>query len=295
MTETLLWTQSISIFVFTVSSMLSVGLGYSVREILEPLRDWQALARALVANFVLVPILAFVILRLVPLEPGWQIGLVLLASAAGAPFLIKLTQAAKGPLALSATLLVILVPITVVFMPLFVPAVVPEANVSAGAIARQLSMTLLVPLVIGLFIHSRASGFALRARPIFGRLSTIALILLLAAIVLLNLPTIVDMVRSLAIVAVLLFIVGAFAIGYLVARPGRGRRTVLALGTAQRNVAAATLVASQNIADEGALVMVTFISVIEMAVLFPLAGWLRKRSTRGVSAPPDTRFAGARG
>jgi BASS family bile acid:Na+ symporter len=295
MTEILQTTLSIAVFTFTLTSMLSVGLGYTLKEIFDPLRDWQAVARAIVANFVLVPILALVILRLVPLEPGWQIGLVLLASAAGAPFLIKLTQAAQGPIALSATLLVLLVPLTVVFMPLVVPAVVPEADVSASAIASQLAMTLLVPFAIGLFVRSRAPDLARRARPIFGKLSTIALIALFVSIVALNLSAIGEMIASLALVAAVLFLVGAFAIGYLVARPGRGRRTVLALGTAQRNVAAATLVASQSIADRGALVMVTFVSVLELVVLFSFAHRLRKRARLAISAPPDAGFAGAHG
>ena len=295
MTEILQSTLSIAVFTFTVTSMLSVGLGYSLKEILEPLRDWQAVARAVVANFVFVPILALVILRSVPLEPGWQIGLLLLASAAGAPFLIKLTQVAQGPTALSATLLVIVVPLTVVFMPIVVEAMVPEADVSAGAIAGELAMTLLVPLAIGLFVHHRTADFARRARPIFGKIATVALIVLFVSIVALNLPAIGEMIVSLALVAAVLFLLGTFAIGYLVARPGRGRRTVLALGTAQRNVAAATLVASQSIADRGALLMVTFVSVLELLVLFPFARRLRKRARPATSAPPGSGFAGAPG
>src|SRR5690348_15563427 len=103
MTEVLRYTISISVVVFTVSSMLAVGLGYSARQILEPLRDWRAIVLAFVANFVLVPAFTIVLVRLVPLEPAVETGLLLLACAAGAPFLIKLTQAARGPLALSAT------------------------------------------------------------------------------------------------------------------------------------------------------------------------------------------------
>ena len=51
-------TASISIIAFAVSSMLSVGLAYRIGRILDPLRDLRAVFRALVANFVLVPLLA---------------------------------------------------------------------------------------------------------------------------------------------------------------------------------------------------------------------------------------------
>jgi BASS family bile acid:Na+ symporter len=74
--------------------MLSVGFSYTLRELLEPLRNTRLLIGALVANFVLVPLLAYVITQFLSLGEGREIGLFLVATAAGAPFLIKLTQAA---------------------------------------------------------------------------------------------------------------------------------------------------------------------------------------------------------
>ena len=55
------------------------------------------------------------------MDPPLALGLFLLAGSAGAPFLIKLASAAKSDLALSAGLLVLLVPATVVFLPFYVP------------------------------------------------------------------------------------------------------------------------------------------------------------------------------
>jgi BASS family bile acid:Na+ symporter len=69
-------------------------LRYSVEEIVGPLRDVGAVVLALVANFVAVPIMAIGILQLVELDSAYAIGLVLVASAAGAPMIIKFTQLA---------------------------------------------------------------------------------------------------------------------------------------------------------------------------------------------------------
>src|SRR5207342_64962 len=88
-------TASIAVLVFAVSSMLSVGLAYSIAQILGPLREARAVFRALVANFVLVPLLAVGIERVIPMDPPLALGLFLLAGSAGAPFLIKLASAAK--------------------------------------------------------------------------------------------------------------------------------------------------------------------------------------------------------
>jgi len=291
MRELLQWVLTISVFVFTVSSMLSLGFAYTLKQVLAPVRDPNTLIRAVVANFVLVPMLAVAIGRALSLEPGIEIGLILLACSAGAPFLVKLTEAADGNLGLSATLLVILVPVSVVFMALVVPWLAPEANVSAGPIARQLVLTLLAPFALGLFVRSRSPRWAMRLQPGMGKTSTIALIVLLVSTVALNLREIVSIGWA-PIVAALLLILGAFSIGYLLARPGRGRRTVLALGTAQRGIAAATIVASQDVTDSSALVMVVMTSVVGMIVLFPLARWLRDRVPRAAEPPTGADLAG---
>jgi hypothetical protein len=62
-------TASIAIVVFAVSSMMSVGLAYRVGQLVGPLREARAVFRATVANFVLVPLLAVGIERLIPMSP----------------------------------------------------------------------------------------------------------------------------------------------------------------------------------------------------------------------------------
>src|SRR4051794_31900099 len=170
----------LAVLVFAVTSMLWVGLGYTVREILGPLGHTPGVLRALGANFILVPLLGFAVTRLLPLDPALETGLLLVSMAAGAPFLIKLTQHAEHDVGLSASLLVLLLPATVLYMPLIVPLVVPDATVNAGAIARPLLLTMLVPLVMGLFVKERFPSWAEGLQPIMGKASSIALVVLVA-------------------------------------------------------------------------------------------------------------------
>ena len=81
---------------FVVASMLGTGLSLTVAQILQPLKNARLVILALLANFVLVPLLAFAISRVLPLDQSLQIGLVVLATTAGAPFLVKEVAAAKG-------------------------------------------------------------------------------------------------------------------------------------------------------------------------------------------------------
>ena len=280
MTDILLSLLNIATLVFAVSSMLSVGFSYTLRELIEPLRNTRLVLGALVANFMLAPLLAYAITAFLSLGEAREIGLLLVATAAGAPFLIKLTQAADGDLALAAGLLVLLVVLTIGYMPIVVPLIAPEAEVSALSIAMPLVLTMLLPLGIGLFVDARFEGLADRLQPIMNKVSSAALVVLLVTTVLTNGGRLLNVLGTGAILAALLFIAGAFSIGYLLGMTGRGTREELGLATAQRNIAAATVVATQSFGDPDTLVMVVVTSLVTMIILFPLAGRLRKRQEK---------------
>lgn len=223
----------------------------------------------MVANFVLVPALAWLLSVALPLDEPVEAGLILVGVAAGAPFLIKLSEAALAPLDLTATLLVLVLPLTVLFMPLLLPLLLPGADVPALAIAIPLALTMLLPLAVGLLAGTLWPRGSRRLQPIMANLSTLALVILLLASILANYQRFAE-VGWLGAVAALIFTVGAFVIGYALGST-RDRREVLGLGTAQRNIAAATVVASQSFEQRAVLVMVITTSLIGLAVLFPIA------------------------
>jgi BASS family bile acid:Na+ symporter len=275
---------NIAVLVFSVTSMLSVGFSYTLREIVEPLRDLRGVVLALAANFVLVPVLAYVVSRLLSLEPAVAIGLMLVATAAGAPFFIKLTQIAKGDLAFAAGILVLLLVVTIVYMPIVVPLIAPSVTVSALAIATPLTLTMLLPLGIGLLVDAWFEPLTDRLLPILKKVSSVALVVLVAATVLTNYESLLSVFGTAAGLAALLVIGGAFAAVYLLGHSEPSERGVLALGTAQRNIAAATVVATQSFDDPRTLVMVVVTSIVSMAVLVPIARAMGKRTSTAVEA-----------
>ncbi|HLU64718.1 MAG TPA: hypothetical protein VKZ63_00490 [Kofleriaceae bacterium] len=269
--------SSLSIVAFAVSSMLMAGVSFTLGEIVAPLREPNRIARALAGNFVLVPLLAAALAAAFSLEPGLALALILLGTAAGAPFLVKLLVIADGDVAMGTGLLVLLIPVTVLFMPLVVPVLAPEASVNAAAIAVPLALTMVLPLAIGLGLNEVAPGWATRLRPVARAVSTVALVLLLVTTLLVHLGGLAELFASRAMIAVVLFVLGSFAIGVLVASPHPERRIVLGLGTALRNIAAATVVAS-DLDDPDTLVLVVVASIVALLVLIPVARWLRRRS-----------------
>jgi len=116
---------TIAMLTFVISSMFAMGAGLTVVQILEPLRNTRLVLLALFANFVLTPLCAFALAKLLWLDEPLGAGLLLLGSAAGAPFLPKLAELAKGNLAFAIGAMALLMVTTVVYVPLILPLLIP--------------------------------------------------------------------------------------------------------------------------------------------------------------------------
>lgn len=284
MSELLSHVSNLSVQIFAIASMAAVGIRYTVHEILEPLQNLRGVLLALVANFVAVPLLAFLILRLLSLERGYAIGLLLVAAAAGAPFVIELTRLSGGSVAFASGLLVLLLVASIGYMPFVIPRLA-GATVSAWAMAAPLVWTMLLPLVAGLFVDARWPRVARAFWPALALLANAALLALIVSTFLLHLPTVLGVFGTGAILASLLLLAGAFLIGWLFGGFGKHLDDEMAFGTAQRNFAAAMVVASQNFADSEVLVMVVVVSLVSIAVLFPAAKLMGRHVARRSATP----------
>jgi len=270
----------ISLLVFVVSSMLAMGLSLTVSQIIAPLRNARLVVVALVLNFIAVPLLAVGIDALLSLDEGLYIGLILMATAAGAPFLPKLGEAAKGNIAFSVGLMVLLMVVTVVYMPIVVPLLISGVEINPWDIASSLIFLMLLPLGVGLLMRSRYEKAADGLQPAMAQTSTVAIALLLVSGVVVNFTAILDIIGTGGFIAILLFLIGAFILGYFGAGRDAGVRSVLGLGTAQRNLSAAMVVAGQNFAsDPDVLTFIIVAGIVGLLVLMPLAGELGRRST----------------
>ena len=249
----------VSLLVFVVSSMLAMGLSLTVGEIVEPLRSPRLVLVALAVNFVAAPVLGWGIGEVLSLDEGLAIGLTIMACAAGAPFLPKLAAAAKGDLAFSVGLMVLLMVVTVAYMPVILPLLISGVDVDPWAIASSLIFLMLLPLAVGLLVRWRYEETAVQLQPLMTQTSTIAIAVLLVAGVIVNFDDIVELIGTGGFVAILLFLAATGAVGFVGGGGDVGVRSVLGLGTAQRNLSAALVVGGQNFADTPGVV--TFITV----------------------------------
>jgi bile acid:Na+ symporter, BASS family len=267
----------IATLVFVVSSMVAMGLGLKVAQITAPLRNLRLVSLSLLANFVLMPAAAVVLARVLRLDEPLGVGLLLLGVAAGAPFLPKLTQIAKGNLAFAVALMVLLMVITVGYMPLVLPILLPGVSVNPAKIAGSLVLTMLLPLAVALAVNAKLPGAAARAKPWFDRLSSLGLILVVVLLVVVNFNKVLSVFGTRAILAGLLFIAFGYAVGWALGGPAADTRPVLGLGTAQRNIAAALVVGSQSFSNPGVVVMVVVVAIVSLLVLLPMSRLLARK------------------
>jgi BASS family bile acid:Na+ symporter len=280
MTEVLATLAQLSVLVFVIGSMFSLGLSLTMKQIIDPLRNARMVILALVANFVLVPILAYLLALLFNLDESLRIGLILLSTAAGAPFLPKLVDVAKGNIAFSVGLMVLLMIVTIIYLPLVLPLLLGDVQVNPWDIAQSLIVMMLIPLAVGLFIKARYEDAADKIQPTFGMASNIALLTLTVLGLVLNFSGMIALVGTFGILAGVIFILASLVIGYIL---GGSDKSVLGLGTAQRNISAALVVAAQNFSVD-VITYLMVLAIIGLIVLMPAAGELGKRMQPAQSA-----------
>jgi predicted Na+-dependent transporter len=180
--------------------------------------------------------------------------------------------------------------VTIFYVPLVLPLLLPGVEVNGWDIAKSLIVTMLIPIVLGLMYRSHSPEGARHWAPLMHKVSGVALLIMLVTGLGLNLSNIIDLVGSFGFLALLLFVVGSLIIGWLLGGRDPAVRSVLGLGTAQRNVAAAILVTSLNFPGTMTLPFVLVASIILPLILIPTACIFggRPKPTAQATAPDAT-------
>jgi predicted Na+-dependent transporter len=258
--------------------MLSMGLGLSLSQILESLRSTRLICSALVANFVLVPMLAYFITRAIALDQPLAIGILLLGTGAGAPFLPKLIEFTKGDLSFAVGLMFLLMTVTIVYMPIVLPILLPTAHVGVWAIAKPLVTVMLIPLSIGLVVRTRKEAFAMCFEPYLRQASTLALALTIILILAANYHKAVSVIGFKAILAGAVLLLVSLGFGFVLGGGSADTRNVLGFATAQRDISAAFVVAVKNFPDPDVVVMLIVVALLGVCIQIPIALALGRRA-----------------
>ena len=169
--------------------------------------------------------------------------------------------------------------VTVGFLPIALPLMLPGAGVTVDPwnMARSLVRVMLLPLAAGLLLKARFGELASRVKPMLDWISNISLILTVVLVTAVNIDKVIQVFGTRGILAGVLFVALGLGIGWLLGGPDADTRRVMALGTGQRNIAAAVVVASESFSDPKVVVMVIVFAIVALIILMPLARALANR------------------
>jgi predicted Na+-dependent transporter len=277
--------------VFVLGTICSMGLSLTMAQITGPLRNGRFVLVALLANFVVPPILAFIFIRVFSLDESLAVGLLLVSLAAGAPALPKTAVFAEVDTAAATGLMVLLVVATIIILPIALPLLLTGISVTFWDIASGLVYLILIPLAISLFVRARYPDAAASAQPMFAQVSNLSLIILMVLMIVLNFSDVIGLLGSGGLLASLILVILTTAGGYLLGKLSKAGDWLQGLGAGQRNIAAAMVVATMNFGNDE-VVMVVIYSLIGMVVIIPLALELGKRA-KAAEAAQETDAAAA--
>lgn len=269
--------EKLAVLAFLVCSMGAMGLTLTPQAVIAPLRNIRLVLLALALNFLFAPAFAWLLTVVIPLDRGHAIGLLLLGGAAGAPFLPKIVETARGDLALAAALMGLLTFGTILFLPFALPLMIPGLQADPWSIARPLVLLIVLPLATGMLIKRCAARLAARASPVLAKIGNVALVLLFVLLIALNIRALLGVIGSGAVLAALLYFTGLFIVSWLLTGPRTGDRGVLGLATAGRNFGAALVPAANSFNDPKVTTMIIVGAIVCLIVCFIAAGWLKGR------------------
>ncbi len=236
--------------------MLSIGLSQGFTNLALLWRRPGLLTRCLIASYVLVPISAMIIDRVLPMDFAVKAGLAMMAICPGAPMIYRkllkgraLPNLAGSFQVTTALLAVIAVPI---WLNIFSTIYPNEATIDPSVILRQVASAQLIPIGIGLVIREMLPELADDwDQPVF-QLGSFLLLGLVFVILIAALPKVLT-AGVVPVIGAVLFATACLLIGHFLGGPAPESRLTIAVANSTRNAGLALAIATENFQDSGIL------------------------------------------
>jgi bile acid:Na+ symporter, BASS family len=276
--------------VSTAALILSIGMGARIADILYLWRRPVLLVRSLLAMYFLVPAAAYLIVLVWPLGPAVKAALLVLAVSAGAPLLPrKLESFGSGKYAFSLVVTTSLLAIVVVpaWVALLARHFDVAAQISSAEAATAIAKAFLLPLAAGMTLGAVLPWLTERY---VGRAVTIAgLALTLASLALLVTHwRILFNLHWNGMVALVVLMLIAVAVGHVCGGPKSGDRTVLAISCATRHIGIAVVVATTFQGPRTVVILAAYV-IASALVSIPYLHWRRRSASVVAPASAESK------
>ena len=166
--------------------MFALGLGLTGTDFLRVIKQPKDFFVGAISQIILLPVIAFVLVKIWPISPELAIGVMIIAAAPGGVTSNILTSFARGDVALSISLTAIISLLSVITVPFIIVTSLGllgsenvSQNISLTSMAISMFLIVTVPVIIGMIFRRFASNTAINFEPIAKKISVVLFIIVL--------------------------------------------------------------------------------------------------------------------
>ena len=166
--------------------MFVLGLGLTGTDFSRVIKQPRDFFVGALSQVILLPVIAFILVKIWPIAPELAIGVMIIAAAPGGVTSNLLTSFAKGDVALSISLTAIISLFSVITIPFIVLTSVEllggsniTQDISLFSMSRDMFLIVTVPVILGMLLRKFSSGVALKLEPIAKKVSIALFVLVL--------------------------------------------------------------------------------------------------------------------
>ena len=171
--------------------MFSLGLGLTGVDFLRVIKQPKDFFVGAVSQIILLPVVAFLLVKIWPISPELAIGVMIIAAAPGGVTSNILTSFAKGDVALSISLTAIISLLSVITVPFILISSLNllgsesiVRDISLVSMAMSMFLIVTVPVVIGMIFRKFSENIAIKFESITKKISVVLFIIVLLGAIL---------------------------------------------------------------------------------------------------------------
>ena len=169
--------------------MLALGLGLTVKDFTRVVKQPKDFIVGLVCQLILLPVIAFVLIKVFNTPIELALGVMIIAAAPGGVTSNVLTKFANGDVALSVSLTAIISLLSILTVPFIVfksadllNVSYVSNNISMTGISLKMFLVVTLPVIIGMLIRKFATNFIINKTAFIQKISIVLFIIVFAGI-----------------------------------------------------------------------------------------------------------------
>ena len=169
--------------------MLTLGLGLTTSDFTRVIKRPKDFLVGLICQVILLPIIAFVLIKILNVQPALALGVMIIAAAPGGVTSNILTKFANGDVALSVSLTAIISLLSILTVPFIVIQSADLLNInyitqqiSMSGISIKMFLVVTLPVLIGMLIRKLANEFIITRTALIEKISLILFIVVFISI-----------------------------------------------------------------------------------------------------------------